>query len=93
MPGTIMLEGCLQLMAFYMMALGLTLDRDGWRFEPVRDETFELRCRGQVTPDSKLLICDMFVDDFIDGPEPVLYADVLGTVDGLKAFPRPVASD
>ncbi|MGB6945776.1 MAG: beta-ketoacyl synthase N-terminal-like domain-containing protein [Bryobacteraceae bacterium] len=86
MPGTIMLEGCLQLMAFYMMALGLTLDRDGWRFEPVRDQTFELRCRGQVTPDSTLLICDMFVDDFIDGPEPVLYADVLGTVDGLKAF-------
>ena len=86
MPGTIMLEGCLQLMAFYMMALGLTIDRDGWRFEPVRDETFELRCRGQVTPDSKLLICDLFVDDFIDGPEPVLYADVLGTVDGLKAF-------
>jgi acyl transferase domain-containing protein/3-hydroxymyristoyl/3-hydroxydecanoyl-(acyl carrier protein) dehydratase len=86
MPGTIMLEGCLQLMAFYMMALGLTLDRDGWRFEPVRDETFELRCRGQVTPESTLLICDMFVGDFIDGPEPVLYADVLGTVDGVKAF-------
>jgi len=86
LPGTIMLEGCLQLMAFYMMALGLTIDRDGWRFEPVRDETFELRCRGQVTPDSKLLFCDLFVSDFIDGQEPVLYADVLGTVDGLKAF-------
>jgi acyl transferase domain-containing protein/3-hydroxymyristoyl/3-hydroxydecanoyl-(acyl carrier protein) dehydratase len=86
LPGTIMLEGCLQLMAFYMMALGLTIDRDGWRFEPVRDETFELRCRGQATPDSKLLICDLFVDDFIDGHEPILYADVLGTVDGLKAF-------
>lgn len=86
LPGTIMLEGCLQLMAFYMMALGLTIQRDGWRFEPVREETFELRCRGQVTPDSKLLFCDLFLDDFIDGPEPVLYADVLGTVDGLKAF-------
>jgi acyl transferase domain-containing protein/3-hydroxymyristoyl/3-hydroxydecanoyl-(acyl carrier protein) dehydratase len=86
LPGTIMLEGCLQLMAFYMMALGLTMERDGWRFEPVRDQMFELRCRGQVTPESRLLICDMFVDDFIDGPEPVLYADVLGTVDGLKAF-------
>ena len=73
-------------MAFYMMALGLTIDRDGWRFEPVREETFELRCRGQVTPESKLLFCDLFVSDFMDGPEPVLYADVLGTVDGLKAF-------
>ena len=65
MPGTIMLEGCLQLMAFYMMAMGLTIRRDGWRFEPVREETFELRCRGQVTPESKLLYCDLFVDDFL----------------------------
>jgi acyl transferase domain-containing protein/3-hydroxymyristoyl/3-hydroxydecanoyl-(acyl carrier protein) dehydratase len=86
LPGTIMLEGCFQQMAFYMMALGLTLGRDGWRFEPVCEESFELRCRGQVTPESKLLVCDVFVDRFIDGPEPVLFADALGTVDGRKAF-------
>ena len=30
-----MFEGCLQAMAFYLAALGFTLDRDGWRFEPV----------------------------------------------------------
>ena len=35
MPGTLMFEGCLQAMAFYLAALGFTLDRDGWRFEPV----------------------------------------------------------
>ena len=86
LPGTIMLEGCLQLMAFYMMSLGLTIDRDGWRFEPAPGETFELRCRGQVTPESSLLVCDLFVNYFTGGAEPVLYADVLGTVDGRKAF-------
>ncbi|MFN9943959.1 MAG: hypothetical protein ACK56I_31250, partial [bacterium] len=33
MPGTLMFEGCLQTMAFYMAALGYTISRDGWRFE------------------------------------------------------------
>ncbi len=50
MPGTLMLEGTLQTMAFYLTAMGYTLDRDGWRFEPIPGETYTLRARGQVTP-------------------------------------------
>ena len=38
MPGTLMFEGCLQAMAFYLAALGYTLERDGWRFEPVPEQ-------------------------------------------------------
>ncbi len=86
MPGTLMFEGCLQAMAFYMMASGLTLERDGWRFEPVPEVPYELRCRGQVTPASRLLEYEVFVEEIRGGPEPVLFADVLCTVDGLKAF-------
>ena len=54
MPGTLMFEGCLQAMAFYLTSTGATLDRDGFRFEPVPDETFKLRCRGQATPASRI---------------------------------------
>ena len=86
MPGTLMLEGCLQLMAFYMAALGLTVQRDGWRFEPVSDVHFLLSCRGQVTPTSKSLIYELYVKEVHDGPVPKLVADLLCTVDGLKAF-------
>ena len=86
MPGTLMFEGCLQAMAFYMMAAGLTLERDGWRFEPIPDVAYELRCRGQVTPASRLLAYEIFVSEVRTGPEPALIADVLCTVDGLKAF-------
>ena len=86
MPGTLMFEGCLQAMAFYLAGLGFTLERDGWRFEPVPEETYQLRCRGQVLPSSKLLTYEIFVDEVIGGPQPTLYADVLCTVDGLKAF-------
>src|SRR5262249_15828411 len=50
MPGTLLFEGALQAMAFYLTWLGYTLDRDGWRFEPVQGQTFPLRYRGQVVP-------------------------------------------
>src|SRR6185436_15441297 len=45
MPGTLMFEGALQAMSVYVAALGYTLEHDGWRFEPVLDETFALRCQ------------------------------------------------
>ena len=86
MPGTLMFEGCLQMMAIYLAGLGYTLFRDGWRFEPVPEEMYRLQCRGQVVPTSKELVCEMFVEEVHDGPLPTVYADLLGTVDGLKAF-------
>lgn len=86
MPGTLMFEGCLQAMAFYMAAAGLTLGRDGWVFEPVPDVTYPLRCRGQVIPSSTQMVTELFVRELRDGDVPVLVADLLCTVDGLKAF-------
>ncbi len=86
MPGTLMFEACLQAMAFYLAGYGYTLDRDGWRFEPVPGETYRLRCRGQVTPRSTLLSYELFVSEIVEGPEPTLFADVLCTVDGVKAL-------
>ena len=86
MPGTLMFEGCLELMAFYLTGLGYTLDKDGWQFEPVPEEKYLLRCRGQVLPTSADVVCELFVEEVTDGPYPTIYADLLGTVDGLKAF-------
>ncbi|MEV6823803.1 beta-ketoacyl synthase N-terminal-like domain-containing protein [Amycolatopsis sp. NPDC051102] len=86
MPGTLMFEACLQAMAFHLAACGHTLDRDGWRFEPVPGETVRVRCRGQATPRSRLLVYELFVSEIVAGPQPVLFADALCTVDGVKAF-------
>lgn len=87
MPGTLMAEGCLQAMAFYLAAGGYTLERDGWRFEPSPETKYKFVCRGQATPASRELVYELFVDSLavIDG-EPTLVAHVLCTVDGLKAF-------
>jgi acyl transferase domain-containing protein/3-hydroxymyristoyl/3-hydroxydecanoyl-(acyl carrier protein) dehydratase len=86
MPGTLMFEGCLQALAVYLAALGHTLDRDGWRFQPVPEIPYQLQCRGQVTPRSRLLVTEVFVEELIAGPVPTVYADLLCTIDGLKAF-------
>ena len=86
MPGTLMFEGCLQAMAVYLTALGYSIDKDGWRFEPVPLEPYLMRCRGQVDPGSSLLVYEIFVEEVHDGPMPTVFADLLCTVDGLKAF-------
>ena len=86
MPGTLMFEAGLQAMAFYLSAIGLTLDRDGWRFEPVMDQAYKLFCRGQATPENKLVTWELFVEEVVAGPEPTLWCDLLVKVDGLNAF-------
>ncbi len=86
MPGTLMFEGCLQALAFYLVSLGYTLPRDGWRFEPVPNNPMPMRCRGQVRPSAKRLTYEVFVEEVHDGPWPTVYADLLCTVDGLGAF-------
>ena len=84
MPGTLMSEACLQALAFYMTAMGHTLKRDGWRFDPVPDEIYHIKCRGQVTPESQNLTYELFVEEILDGPCPTIFGDLLGTCDGLK---------
>ncbi len=86
MPGTLMFEGCVQAMGLYLLSLGYSLDKDGWRFEPVPGEKTAMRCRGQVVPTSRELVYELFVREVHDGPQPTLWADLLCSVDGLKAF-------
>jgi acyl transferase domain-containing protein/3-hydroxymyristoyl/3-hydroxydecanoyl-(acyl carrier protein) dehydratase len=86
MPGTLMADGCVQAMALLMIASGQTLDHDGWRFEPAHDVQRKFVCRGEVTPQSKLLVTEVFVQQRINGPVPMLEATVLCTADGLPAF-------
>ena len=86
MPGTLMSEACFQAVSFYLAASGYTIDRDGWRFEPVPGRAARMRCRGQVTPDSRKLTYEVFVSEISADPFPTAVADVLVTVDGLKAL-------
>lgn len=86
MPGTLMCEAGVQMMSFYLAALGHTRERDGWTFELVPSVTFKAVCRGQVVPSSRHMSYEILVRGLEDGDCPTLWADVLLTVDGRKAF-------
>ncbi|WP_194820235.1 beta-ketoacyl synthase N-terminal-like domain-containing protein [Nocardia sp. XZ_19_385] len=86
MPGTLMFEGCMQAMSFYLSAAGFTVGRDAWRFEPVPDQPYSMRCRGQAVPANKRMVYEVFVARLAGGPYPTLEADVLVSVDGVKSL-------
>ncbi len=86
MPGTLMSEGCFQAVSFFLAACGFTIGRDGWRFEPVPGRPARMRCRGQVVPDNRRLTYEVHVSSVTAGPMPTVVADVLVTVDGVKAL-------
>ncbi|HKN51919.1 MAG TPA: hypothetical protein VJX66_05425, partial [Amycolatopsis sp.] len=69
-----------------LAACGFTITNDAWRFEPVPEQAYDLRCRGQVTPSSRNITYEVFVRELVAGPIPTVHADVLCTVDGVKAF-------
>jgi len=88
MPGTLMAEAATQALQFYAAACGLTIDRDGYRFTPVRNEPFKFVCRGQVIPDaSHHLTYEVFIEEIDNsGDQPVIYAALLAKSDGFKVF-------
>lgn len=87
MPGTLMADAAVQALAFSMAAMGFTIGRDGWRFEPVTGEAFKFICRGQVVPDRPHdLDYEIFIEEVIDGDEPTIFAALLCSSDGFKVF-------
>lgn len=87
MPGTLMADAATQALSFTMAAMGFTVERDGWRFEPVPGEMARFLCRGQVVPDGPhTLEYEIFVEDVIDGEMPEVYASLLCESDGFKVF-------
>lgn len=87
MPGTLMAEAAVQALEFTAAALGLTIERDSHVFEPAPGEQAVFYCRGQVTPESDHDVTyEVFVDEIVDGEEPVLFASLLARSDGRKVF-------
>ncbi|MBV9120126.1 MAG: hypothetical protein JOZ39_05415 [Chloroflexi bacterium] len=82
LAGSLMAEGCVQLLQLYMLFLGShTRTRNG-RFQPIRGLRQVVRCRGQVTPVNKLMTYRMEITGFGPEPEPWATANVEIWVDG-----------
>ncbi|CEG56334.1 hotdog family protein [Legionella fallonii] len=77
LPGTLSVEATIQALAFYLAGMGLTLDKDGWRFEIVTEKEYSYSARGQVTPAHDKVIYELHVREVITAPYPTVFADIL----------------
>lgn len=76
LAGSLMAEGCGQLLQFYLLFLGLqTCTRDA-RFQPIPHLPQRVRCRGQVTPKDSLLTYRMEIKEIGTAPKPYAIANV-----------------
>ena len=76
MAGSLMAEGCVQLMQFYLLYLGFHTQTQDARFQPIPDLPQVVRCRGQVTPTHGRLIYRMEITEIGLQPRPYAKANV-----------------
>lgn len=82
MAGSLMAEGCGQLVMFFMLYLGMQADVKNARFQPMPGEAQKVRCRGQVLPQSNVLTYRMEVVEIGMSPRPYMKANVDIILDG-----------
>jgi 3-hydroxymyristoyl/3-hydroxydecanoyl-(acyl carrier protein) dehydratase/1-acyl-sn-glycerol-3-phosphate acyltransferase len=86
LPETVIFDGCLQAQALFLASRGYSIDRDGWRFQPVPEIAYQLEWGGPITATAGRLVTEVFVEEVIAEPKPIVYADLLATVDGRQVF-------
>lgn len=76
LAGSLMAEGCAQLLKFYLSYIGLPVLTTNAQFEPIPDKSMKVRCRGQVTPQHSSLKYLMYIKEIGVSPSPYAIADV-----------------
>jgi PfaB family protein len=82
MAGSLMAEGCSQLLQIYMLALGLQTYTFNARFQPVPGVAQVVRCRGQVQPTTGALTYRLEVTALGLEPRPYAHANIDVILDG-----------
>jgi PfaB family protein len=82
MAGSLMAEGCGQLLQFYMLYLGLQTCTIDARFQPIPGLGQVVRCRGQVTPTTAVLTYRMEITEIGFKPQPFGRCDVEISLNG-----------
>ena len=82
LAGSLIAQGCVQMMSFFLLHLGLHICTEDARFRPIPGLAQQVRCRGQVTPADSRLTYRMEVTDVGLRPLPYAVANVDVIVDG-----------
>ncbi|MCH7892372.1 MAG: hypothetical protein IH921_12800, partial [Gemmatimonadetes bacterium] len=84
MPGTLMYECCVHTLRVLLMRMGWVTEQAGVCYEPVPGVPSTLRCRGPVTPATRVVTYEVAVKEVGYNPEPYVIADALVYADGQR---------
>jgi 3-hydroxymyristoyl/3-hydroxydecanoyl-(acyl carrier protein) dehydratase len=76
MAGSLMAEGCGQLLQFFLLYIGMHTRTKDARFQPIKNLPQKVRCRGQVIPKDKLLTYRMEIIEIGLEPNPYAVANI-----------------
>jgi 3-hydroxymyristoyl/3-hydroxydecanoyl-(acyl carrier protein) dehydratase len=82
LAGSLMADGCSQLLQLYLLYLGLHANTLDARFQPVAGVSQRVICRGQVTPEGRLLAYRLEITALEGGARPSARANCDIVVDG-----------
>ncbi len=82
MPGTLMYESCIHTLRVLLMSWGWVGEADEISAMPVPEVAGRLRCRGQVTAETRSVSYEVHVHEIGFRPEPYVVASALMLADG-----------
>jgi 3-hydroxymyristoyl/3-hydroxydecanoyl-(acyl carrier protein) dehydratase len=82
MAGSLMSEGCGQLLQFFLLYLGMQTKTSDGRFQPIPNLPQKVRCRGQVVPVDAILTYKLEIKEIGLDPKPYAIADIDIILDG-----------
>ncbi len=82
LAGSLMSEGCVQLLQFFMLYLGLQTKTIDARFQTIRNIPQPIRCRGQALPKDRLMTYRLEVTEIGLSPKPYARGNVDIIIDG-----------
>ncbi|HKQ49626.1 MAG TPA: beta-ketoacyl synthase N-terminal-like domain-containing protein [Phycisphaerae bacterium] len=82
MPGTLMYECCAHTLRMFLLRMGWVGEHAEICYEPVPGVASSLRCRGPVTPKTKIVTYQVEIKEIGYRPEPYVLADAMMYADG-----------
>lgn len=82
MPGTLMYECCVHTLRMFLLRMGWVGEDREICYEPVPGMPSSLRCRGPVTPKTKIVAYQVEIKEIGYRPEPYVLADAMMYADG-----------
>jgi len=82
MPGTLMYECCVHTLRVLLLRMGWVAEQADVCYEPLLGVASKLRCRGPVTPATKVVTYEVQLKEIGYNPEPYVIADALMYADG-----------